>query len=110
MDINKDYHDKLIAEVYKDYKISTAEIDSSIAALNSNPEIWANILEKTRDKIQEIRKETITEEKVPHETTLPPRPPVVKDEDKNDAKKHLLRKKPSRLKQKPGKQKGDMRE
>jgi hypothetical protein len=110
MDINKDYHDRLIAELYRDFKISATEIDSSIAYLNTNPEMWANILEKTRDKIQEIRKEKIAEEKVPHETAPPPQSPVLRDEDKDNPRNHLLRKKPSRDKQDPRKKNRDMRE
>lgn len=98
MDINKEYQDRLIGELYRDYGVSRAEIDSSITYFNAHQEEWVEILGKTRDKIQEIRKGMVVEEKEPQQIEAPPRAPIIRDTDKKDTRIRRLREKPSRNK------------
>ena len=109
MDISKDHQDKLVGELYRDYSVSKAEIDTSIAYFNANPKEWAGILEKTRDKIQEIRKEIIKEEKQAQQTEEPVRAPLIRDTDKKDTRQRRLREKPAREKVHPREKKEDRR-
>jgi len=96
MDINKEYQDRLIGGLYRDYGVSKAKIDSSITYFNAHQEEWVEILGKTRDKIQEIRKEMVVEEKKPQQIAAPPRTPVIRDTDKKETRIRRLRDKPSR--------------
>lgn len=57
MEINKEYHDRLVDELLTQNNISIADIDSTISYLNGNPTKWVDILEKVRDRLQEIRNE-----------------------------------------------------
>ena len=98
MDINKEYQDRLIGELFRDYGVSRAEIDSSITYFNAHQEEWVEILGKARDKIQEIRKEMVVEEKEPQQIEAPPPTRVIRDTDKKDTRIRRLREKPSRNK------------
>jgi len=109
MDINKEYQDRLIGELYRDYGVSKAKIDSSITDLNAHPEEWAEILGKTRDKIQELRKETIIEEKESRQIEAPPRAPIIRETDKENTRRRRLRDKPSRNKTQPEQKKRELR-
>ncbi len=65
MEINKEHHDRLLDEVFREYNITSDQIDSTLVNLNENPEEWVKTLEKVRNKIQELRKELVPDEKVP---------------------------------------------
>lgn len=110
LDISKEYHDKLIAELYRDFKISAAEIDSTVAYLNANPELWVIILEKTRDKIQEIRKENLPEDIVPADLENIPRSPAARNVDKDETKIRRWRDSRSKDTKHPREQNKDKRE
>jgi len=110
MDISKEYQDKLIGEVYRDFSVSAADIDSSMAYLNANPDKWVDVLDKARDKIQEIRKEMVSEEKEPQKIVAPKRSPAIRDIDKEETRQRRLRDKPSRDKTHPREKKKDLRE
>jgi len=68
MEINKEHYDRLFDEVLRDYDTTPDQIDSTLAYLNKNPEEWTPILEKVRNKIQELRKELVPNEKIPEGT------------------------------------------
>ena len=57
MEINKDYHDKLVSEIYREFNISSDQIDSTIAYYNSNPKEWVEVLLKVRNYINEMNKD-----------------------------------------------------
>ena len=65
MEISKEYHDRLLDELFREHNATKTKIDSTVSSLNRNPEAWVAILEKVRDRIQELRKELVPEEKVP---------------------------------------------
>jgi len=109
MDISKEYQDRLITEMYRDFNISAADIDSSVAYLNAHPENWVEILEKTRDKIQKIRTETTPEDKIPAEIENNPALPNLQNMDKSNIEKRPTRKKPGSDKPHPLKPKKDTR-
>lgn len=65
LDVSKEYHDRLIEELFKEHHTTLGQIDSTLSHLNSNPEDWVAILEKVRDRIQEVRKDFVPEEETP---------------------------------------------
>ncbi len=65
MEISKEYHDRLIDELFRVYNTTPDQIDSTLSYLNENPEKWVTTLEKVRNRIQELRKELAPDEKVP---------------------------------------------
>jgi hypothetical protein len=65
MEINKDHHDRLIDELFREYNTTSDQIDSTLVYLNNNPEEWVATLDNVRKKIQELRKELVPEESIP---------------------------------------------
>ena len=55
MKIEKEFHDRLLQELYSENNISTIDIDSTVSYYNSNPGEWVEIYNRVREKIQEIR-------------------------------------------------------
>ena len=67
MEISKEYHDRLIEELFREFDTNTEQIDSTLAFLNRNPEKWVVTLDGVRNRIQELRKELVPEEEKPAE-------------------------------------------
>ncbi len=88
MDINKEYHDRLLEELFEKYTVNAAEIDSTVNYLNSQPEEWLDILSKVRDRIKEIKTEATPKAK---KTTDPdkkvPKTQEIRKNDKNDKRR-----------------------
>jgi hypothetical protein len=53
--VSKEFHDRLLQELYNENNVTAAEIDSTISYYNSNPREWIDIYKRTREKIQKIR-------------------------------------------------------
>ena len=91
MDISKEYHDRLIDELFREHNTTLVQIDSTLSFLNENPEDWVPILEKVRDRIQELRKVLVPEEKVP-EGILREKRPSLKKPARSKKSKEAVRK------------------
>jgi len=56
LDIDKEYHDILIAELLQEYKVKVKDIQKTIEYYQNNPDLWVNILEKIKDHFIELKK------------------------------------------------------
>jgi hypothetical protein len=56
LNVNNDYHDKLVQELLHEFNIQVADIQKSIVFYQKNPRQWLEILEKVKVKISELRK------------------------------------------------------
>ena len=65
IEINKDTQNRLIEELFNEFKVTGTEVDSVINHLNSNPKEWVEILVQVRDHIKEIRKILSPDQKDP---------------------------------------------
>ncbi len=93
MEINKDTQNRLIQELFNEFKVTGTEVDSVINHLNSNPKEWVEILVQVRDHIKEIRKILSPYEKEP--AVISNRSgPWLKERANKDLEKDDLKKKP----------------
>lgn len=67
MEVSKEYHDRLIGELFREFDTTIEQVDSTLAYLNRNPEKWVTTLDGVRNRIQEIRKELVPQEEIPIE-------------------------------------------
>ncbi len=56
LNIDKDYHDRLVEELLYEFNIQVADIQKSVEFYQKNPRKWLIILEKVKDRIAELRK------------------------------------------------------
>lgn len=80
MEINKEYHDRLIQELFDNYHVTSADVDSTVNYLNKHPENWLYILSKVKDRINEIKKK------------MTPQASKTSEADKNQVKTPEIRK------------------
>lgn len=52
---NKVHHDKLVEELLEEFNIQVSDIQKTVHIYQNNPREWLQILEKVKDKINEIR-------------------------------------------------------
>jgi hypothetical protein len=57
MNINKDYHDRLVEEVFDKFNVTAAQVDSTVTSLNAQPKKWVEILTQVRERIHDIRED-----------------------------------------------------
>lgn len=68
LNIDKEYHDKLIEELLLEFNIQVADIQKSVDFYQKNPQKWLKILEKVKDQISEYKKvERKTKSEVPEQ-------------------------------------------
>jgi hypothetical protein len=72
MDINKEYHDRLLSELFEKYNVTAADIDSMVSYLNLYPDEWLDILSRVKDRINEIKKKATPETRKPIESEKKP--------------------------------------
>jgi hypothetical protein len=77
MEVSKEFHDRLIDELFHDYNTSADKIDSTLVSLNNNPEQWVSILERVRKRIQEIRKDFAPDENMSERDINKGRPALI---------------------------------
>ncbi len=56
LDIDKEYHDILIAELLQEYKVKVIDIQNTIEYYQNNPDLWVNILEKVKNHFIKLKK------------------------------------------------------
>lgn len=78
LEVSKDYHDRLIDELFRHYQTTPAQLDSTLSYFNQNPEEWVTILDEVRKKIQALRVEFSPEVEVNRELPENPRPVLKK--------------------------------
>lgn len=78
LEVSKEYHDRLIDELFREYQITADQIDSTLSYLNHNPEEWVSTLDQIRKRIQALRNEFSPEEKSGPEAPEEPIPVIKK--------------------------------
>lgn len=56
LSVSKEYHDKLVEELLYEFNIQVADIQKSVEIYQKNPRQWLTILEKVKNRIDELRK------------------------------------------------------
>jgi hypothetical protein len=60
MGVSKEYRDRLLDELYTNYDVNLAQIDSTLAYLNRHPQEWVEVLAAVKDSLQKMKSEHIT--------------------------------------------------
>ena len=55
LNVNKEYHDKLVAELLNEFNIQVSDIQKSVEFYQKNPRQWLTILERVKDEIAKLR-------------------------------------------------------
>jgi hypothetical protein len=59
LNVSKEYHDNLVAELLHEFNIQVADIQKSVEFYQQNPRQWLTILEKVKEEIAKMRKKEI---------------------------------------------------
>lgn len=106
MDISKEYHDRLVIELFEKYNVTAAEIDSTVSYLNLYPDQWIDILSKVKDRINEIKKRVTPETR----KTIEPKKNIPKTQEVRKNEKSNRRRVKDQLKGQIKRQKKPLRD
>ena len=59
LNVNKEHRDKLVEELLFEFNIQVADIQKSVHFYQKNPRQWLEILEKVKNKINELRQKEV---------------------------------------------------
>lgn len=63
LNVSQDYHDKLVEELLVEFNIQVSDIQKTVDFYQQKPREWLLILEKVKNKIDELKKKNKESEK-----------------------------------------------
>ena len=63
LNVNKEHHDRLVAELLFEFNIHISDIQKSVEFYQKKPRQWLAILEKVKEEINNLRKATVVKQR-----------------------------------------------